>query len=150
MKGMIIGQDQGMYLVSGDDDKRYQFSCEDWLGKKAPKVGDTVDFVCEGESVKSVLPFWDRTTTEQSRLALALICWFFGCLGIHRFMAGKIATGTVMLVISILGIITGFFTFGVGFVFFILFITMPWSFIDFIVILSGYFRDVNGNKITKW
>ncbi|WP_375616824.1 MULTISPECIES: hypothetical protein [unclassified Bartonella] len=28
MKGKIIGQDQGGYLVSGGDDKRYQF--EDW------------------------------------------------------------------------------------------------------------------------
>ncbi|SSZ40611.1 Uncharacterised protein [Bartonella grahamii] len=34
MKGTIIGQDQRVYLVFGDDDKRYQFSPEDFLGKK--------------------------------------------------------------------------------------------------------------------
>lgn len=34
MRGTIISQDQGTYLVSGDDGKRYQFATWDWLGKK--------------------------------------------------------------------------------------------------------------------
>ncbi|MET3560460.1 hypothetical protein ABID39_001158 [Bartonella japonica] len=50
MKGKIINQDQGTYLVSGDDGKRYQFATWDWLGKKPPKIGDAVDFVCEGDT----------------------------------------------------------------------------------------------------
>ncbi|WP_425456889.1 hypothetical protein [Bartonella saheliensis] len=76
MKGKIIGQDQGDYFVSGADGKRYQFASWNWLGKKTPKVGDNVDFVCEGERIKSVLPLLDRKARERSRLALALICWF--------------------------------------------------------------------------
>ncbi|WP_375685881.1 TM2 domain-containing protein [Bartonella sp. AP65SXKL] len=136
MKGKIIGQDQGDYFVSGADGKRYQFSSFDWLGKKLPKVGDTVDFVYEDNVVKSVLPLLSKTQSEKSRLAIALVCWFFGLLGIHRFMAGKVGTGIVMLLITITGI---------G-----LLVTIPWSFIDFIVILSGYFRDENGDKIINW
>ncbi len=50
-------------------------------------------------------------------------------------MAGKIGTGIVMLLINVTGI-------GI-------LINILWSFIDFIVILSGYFRDADGNKITK-
>ncbi|WP_375641465.1 MULTISPECIES: TM2 domain-containing protein [unclassified Bartonella] len=143
MKGRIIGQDQGDYFVSGADGKRYQFASWDWLGKKPPKVGDTVDFVYEDNVVKSVLPLLSKTQSEKSRLAIALVCWFFGWLGIHRFMAGKVGTGIAMLLISLLSIP---FTFGVG----ILLVTGPWSFIDFIVILSGYFRDENGDKIINW
>ncbi|WP_273755494.1 TM2 domain-containing protein [Bartonella sp. MM73XJBT.G] len=143
MKGTIIGQDQGDYFISGADGKRYQFASWDWLGKKTPKVGDTVDFVYEDNVVKSVFPLLSKSQSDKSRLAIALVCWFFGWLGIHRFMAGKVGTGIVMLLISLLSIP---FTMGVG----ILLITGPWSFIDFIVILSGYFRDENGDKIINW
>ncbi|WP_273718539.1 MULTISPECIES: TM2 domain-containing protein [Bartonella] len=143
MKGKIIGQNQGDYFVSGSDGKRYQFSSWDWLGKKTPKVGDAVDFVYEDDVVKSVFPLLSESQSEKSRLAIALVCWFFGWLGIHRFMAGKVGTGIVMLLISLLSIP---FTMGIG----ILLITGPWSFIDFIVILSGYFRDENGDKIINW
>ncbi len=33
MRGIIISQDQGAYLISGDDGRRYQFATWDWLGK---------------------------------------------------------------------------------------------------------------------
>ncbi|WP_142417143.1 TM2 domain-containing protein [Bartonella massiliensis] len=136
MKGKVIGEDQGDYFVSGADGKRYQFSSWDWLGKKPPSVGDTVDFVYENNVVKSVLPLLSKSQSDKSRLAIALVCWFFGLLGIHRFMAGKVGTGIVMLLMTITC---------VG-----LLVTIPWAFIDFIVILSGYFRDDNGDKITNW
>ncbi|WP_273758757.1 TM2 domain-containing protein [Bartonella sp. AU55XJBT] len=135
MKGKIIGQDQGDYLVSGDDGKRYQFADWNWLGKKTPKIGDVVDFVYEDNIVKSVLPLLSRKESEQTRLGLAVICFFLGWLGIHRFMAGKVGTGLVMLLINIT--VIGFF------------INLLWSFIDFVVILSGSFKDGDGNKITK-
>lgn len=138
MKGTIIGLDQGAYLVSGDDGKRYQFLREDWLEKKAPNVGDTVDFVCEGDCIKSVLPLVSRKKSEPTRFALAVLCLFFGAFGTHRFMAHKLGTGLTMFLITLL-------TFGVGSL-----ITIPWALIDFVIILCGYFRDSDGNKITKW
>ncbi len=60
-------------------------------------------------------------------------------------MVGKIITGIVMLFINILSIITLPFTFGLG----IIFIIMPWILIDFIVILTGNFKDKDGCKITS-
>ena len=62
------------------------------------------------------------------KMILAVVCFLFGCLGIHRFMVGKIGTGVLMLV-----------TFGgLGI----------WALIDLIMILMGNFTDKQGNKIT--
>jgi len=56
-----------------------------------------------------------------SKLVAALLCFFFGVFGVHRFYAGKIGTGVLWL-------LTGGLC-GVG------------ALIDFIVILIGGFRD---------
>lgn len=72
----------------------------------------------------------EKQTSEKSRTAAALLCFFFGSLGIHRFYAGKIITGLLML-----------FTLGLlGF----------WSLIDFIIIIAGGFTDSEGKLISKW
>ncbi len=62
------------------------------------------------------------------KLVLALLCFFLGSLGIHRFLTGKIGTGILMILT--LG--------GLGL----------WTLIDFILILTGNFTDRNGNRIT--
>ncbi|EJF83881.1 hypothetical protein MCU_00549 [Bartonella elizabethae Re6043vi] len=133
MRGIIISQDQGTYLVSGDDGKRYQFATWDWLGKKSPRIGDTVDFVCEGGVVSSVFPLL-RSGTENSRTMFALLCWCAGIFGVHRFMVGRVRTGVLMLVLSLS--VVG------------LMITGIWAIVDFILILAGKFTDKNGNQIT--
>lgn len=58
---------------------------------------------------------------------LAIICWFFGCFGVHRFMVGKIGTGVLWLLT--------FGCFGIG------------ALVDFIMLLCGSFTDKEGNKI---
>lgn len=68
------------------------------------------------------------SASAQSKIVLALLCFFLGVLGVHRFMVGKIGTGLLMLVT--LG--------GMGI----------WTLIDFIIILTGNFTDKQGNKIT--
>ena len=65
--------------------------------------------------------------SNHSKTTLALICFFLGFIGIHRFMVGKIGTGVLMIIT--LG--------GCGI----------WALIDFIVILTGGFTDNDGNKI---
>ncbi len=108
-------------------------------------MGDAVDFVCEDSIAKSVFPLLSESQSKKSRLARALVCWFFGWLGIHRFMVGKVGTGIAILLINILSIISLPFTFGLG----IIFIVTPWVLIDFIAILTGNFKDKDGCKITS-
>jgi hypothetical protein len=35
---------------------------------------------------------------SRSRLAAALLCWFLGIFGVHRFYVGKVGTGVLMLI----------------------------------------------------
>lgn len=75
-------------------------------------------------------------TSTKSRLAATLLVFFLGTIGIHRFYVGKIASGIVMILLTITGI---------G-----LIVTSIWALIDFITIVVGSFRDGDGAKITKW
>ncbi|WP_375645791.1 NINE protein [Bartonella sp. TT29SHDZB] len=142
MKGKIISQDQGNYFVSGADGKRYQFANRSWSGKKPPKVGDMVDFVCEGDAIKSVFPILTKGRSQKSKVLLAIVCLCLGAFGIHRFMVGKVGTGIVMLFISLIAMLffIGLIFFGLGF-----FITIPWALIDFIFILTGNFGKKSTN-----
>ena len=61
---------------------------------------------------------------------LAAIFFVTGVSGLHRFYVGKIGTGILMLI-----------TFGgLGI----------WAIIDLIVLVTGNFRDANGNPVSQW
>ncbi|NTV29294.1 MAG: TM2 domain-containing protein [Candidatus Omnitrophica bacterium] len=70
--------------------------------------------------------------SSKSRLVCFLLCLFpvLGFLGVHRYYAGKVGTGLLMLVT--LG--------GLG----------VWWLIDLIFIGCGSFRDKNGKLIKNW
>lgn len=56
-----------------------------------------------------------------------LLCFFLGCLGVHRFYVGKIGTGVLqLLTLGGLGI---------------------WALIDFILIVLSKFKDKEGALI---
>ncbi len=78
--------------------------------------------------------------SPKSKTVAAILAFFLGTLGIHRFYTGKIGTGIVMLILSIIGYAT--FVFVVGYIF--LAVVEIWVLIDFIMILVGKFKDKNG------
>lgn len=65
--------------------------------------------------------------SDRNFVAMLLLCFFLGSLGVHRFYAGKIGTGILMLLT--LG--------GLGI----------WQLIDFIIIAVGSFKDKEGRYI---
>ncbi|MDH6462784.1 TM2 domain-containing membrane protein YozV [Micromonospora sp. A200] len=67
--------------------------------------------------------------TQKSWVVALLLCFFVGVLGVHRFYVGKVGTGILQLVT--LG--------GLGI----------WTFIDFILILVGSFKDKQGQPLAK-
>ena len=68
--------------------------------------------------------------SERSRLAAALMAFFLGWLGVHRFYVGKIGTA-ILMVITVGG-------FGI------------WATIDLIMILVGAFTDEAGRPLREW
>lgn len=127
MRGQVLGMDvrTGAGLVAGDDGRRYTFGPEDWAQRGEPAIGQTVDFeTAEGRALNifplpvaapAVAPP-PAPATDRNRIVAALIAFFFGTLGIHRFYLGRTGSGVAMLVLSL--------TF-VG-----LIVTAPWALID--------------------
>ena len=65
--------------------------------------------------------------SKKSKLVAALLCFFLGALGVHRFYVGKVGTGVLYLLTCGL--------FGIGIL------------VDFIMILVGAFKDKEGNPV---
>ncbi len=116
--------------------------------------------------------------SPKSRLALTLLAWILGGLGVDRFYLGKIGSAVGMLILTILSFIiivrtTGsllglwiglgvgaglglqpnlglmnLWTLGVALI--PLFAVGLWAFIDFIVVVSGHMKDGAGRRVKKW
>ena len=66
----------------------------------------------------------DVQVSEKGFVPTLLLCFFLGALGVHRFYVGKIGTGLLQLIT--LG--------GLGI----------WTLVDFIIIVTGSFKDKQG------
>lgn len=70
------------------------------------------------------------SASKKRILPAALLCFFLGFLGVHRFYVGKVGTGILqLLTLGGLGI---------------------WALIDFVLIVAGIFTDSDGQKIDQW
>ena len=71
-----------------------------------------------------------RALDERKLLPTFLLAFLLGPFGAHRFFVGKIGTGILQL--CTLG--------GLGI----------WMLVDLIMLVTGEFRDKEGNRITEW
>jgi hypothetical protein len=69
----------------------------------------------------------DSAAKNNRWITCLLLCWFLGIFGVHRFYTGHIGLGILQLL-----------TFGACGI---------WTFIDFIIIATGNFKDAQGNLI---
>jgi len=132
MRGQVLGVDRrtGEGMVAGDDGQRYAFTPEDWAHRGEPAVGLPVDFEPRDNRALSIFPVPAApgsvpvavvaaptpVTTSRNRIVAALLAFFFGTLGIHRFYLGRNGSGITMLVLSltIVGLV----------------VSAPWALID--------------------
>ena len=80
------------------------------------------------ETVKAEVVNEDVNNIVRKGWFLAIMCFFFGGLGVHRFLVGKIGTGVLWLLTG--GLL------GIG------------ALVDFIMILCSTFTDKEGQKIS--
>lgn len=81
--------------------------------------------------------------SEKSKSTAALLCFFLGGLGIHRFYLGKAGSGIAMLLLNLFGWATVAFVIGIPFAIAV----GIWWLVDFIMILSGNLKDKDGRKL---
>jgi hypothetical protein len=106
--------------------------------------------------------------SPKSRLAVTLLAAFLGWVGAHRFYMGKIKTAVVMLLVGVSPLICGvgmvlvavaeyeaeelpplFWVFyGLAYVFG--FAVGIWTLVDFIIAVTGNFKDKQGKPIKRW
>ena len=140
LKGRVLSFDpatrQG--YISGRDGIRYWFDQSNWHTQRSPLPSLEVDFIADahGRATQIFVEPNFTSRVNMSKGVLALVCWFFGLLGVHRFLVGKVGSGVAQLILSL--------TF-IG-----LIVSVPWVIIDFIMILAGNFTDKDGNRVEEW
>jgi len=71
----------------------------------------------------------ENNDSDKKMVVAALLCFFLGMIGVHRFYVGKVGTGILMI-----------FTLG-GF--------GIWALVDLIMIITGSFKDKENRKLLR-
>lgn len=112
----------------GKPSERY-YNGENWTEQSRPMTAGSA--VMSGQlSAKPTMTLTGEPISPKSRAAAAILCWFLGIIGVHRFYVGKVGTGIAQ--IFTLG--------GLG----------VWALVDFIWILTGTWKDKDDRVLANW
>ncbi|HSI17499.1 MAG TPA: TM2 domain-containing protein [Sphingomonas sp.] len=107
MRGRLLGFDTrtGNGQISGDDGRRYPFATADWRPRTLPRSGQSVDFDVAGDRAIDIysLGGGGLAVGDRNKIVAALLAFFLGVLGIHKFYLGRTTAGVIMLLGGTLG-----------------------------------------------
>jgi len=95
----------GAGQISGDDGRRYPFATADWKPRTPPRAGQMVDFDIAGDRAIDIysLGGGGLAVGDRNRIVAALLAFFLGVLGVHKFYLGRTTAGVIMLLGGTLG-----------------------------------------------
>ncbi|NWA26921.1 TM2 domain-containing protein [Pseudomonas gingeri] len=105
MKGKILNYDTNTRngIISGDDGNRYTFDVVEWKAAVLPKAGARVDFANNGAFAEAIFADGAAASGNSKKIPAALLAFFFGCFGVHKFYLGYKSQGVIMLLIFLFG-----------------------------------------------
>ena len=98
MKGQILDYSiqTNSGVISGDDQNRYQFSGVQWRDPRNPARGQRVDFAVDGTGQAIEIYLTNQSIQlpnqlgNKNRIVAALLAFFLGGFGAHKFYLGQI------------------------------------------------------------
>lgn len=102
MRGKVLSFNGTTGLISGDDGKRYSFAKADLMDASHVAAGTSVDFEADGSDAHGVY-IVPGVLSEKNKWIAALLCFFFGIWGVHKFYLGRTHAGIIMLLSGTVG-----------------------------------------------
>jgi TM2 domain-containing membrane protein YozV len=132
VRGKLLGFDTrvGEGQISGDDGQRYAFGAGDWRQRVPPRPGQAVDFAVAGDRAVDIYSMGGGglVVGDKNKLVAALLAFFLGGFGAHKFYLGRIGPGIVMLLCGTIGwllVLPGVIVWVIAFIEFIIYLATP-------------------------
>ncbi|WP_010162661.1 TM2 domain-containing protein [Sphingomonas sp. PAMC 26617] len=106
MQGKVLGFDTNSAegMISAEDGRRYAFTPADWRHRSPPQSGQRVDFEAQdGRATGIYVTGGGAMTADKNRFVAALLAFFLGTLGLHKFYLGQVRAGIIMLCVAVFG-----------------------------------------------